>query len=73
MTREQYRAKRLNEKVLRFSNELTATLEQLSTVASRIMGEELDANICNGAEIEFRSPDNAFSNLYSIEDILSKK
>ena len=50
---------------------LSKELQLLARMASSIMGEELDVNICNGNEIEFRHEGDAFDTI-CIGDILSK-
>ena len=52
---------------------LSNYLQLLSVAASQLYGEELDARICAGGEIEFRTvndPDGLNSIPLSIEDIL---
>lgn len=71
MTKEQYRAKKLHEKALRLWNEVGVALEQLSVVASCIVGEDLTADLCNGGEIEFRKPGHDMETCMRIEDILT--
>ena len=36
------------------SNRLSAALEELSNIATEIYGEDLQADLCGGGEIEFR-------------------
>ena len=54
---------------------LETRLDELSLLASEAYGEELRADLCNGAEIEFRTSDD-LDGLNSIsirfEDIISK-
>ena len=52
---------------------LSNSLQLLSIAASRLYGEELDAQICAGGEIEFRTvdnPDGLNGMALRIEDIL---
>ena len=65
--------KRQYQKVLQASRMLSNSLQFLSVAASRLYGEELDAQICAGGEIEFRTandPDGLNSISLKIEDIL---
>lgn len=55
------------------SMKLSGYLQFLSIAASQLYGEELDAQICAGGEIEFRTannPDGLNSIALRIEDIL---
>ena len=66
---------RAYKKVLDYSNKLMCALENLSSIASDLYGEELVANICNGSEIEFRTeydPDGLESTSLRIEDIIER-
>ena len=52
---------RLNElenNVYELSNRLNVALSELSEAASEIYGQEIVADFCGGAEIEFRRLDN---------------
>ena len=49
--------KKTEEKVLDASIKLSSALNHLSSIASEIYGEELQADICGGSEIEFRRRD----------------
>ena len=49
--------KKAEEKVLDASTKLSFALGHLSSIASEIYGEELQADLCNGDEIEFRRID----------------
>ena len=65
--------KRQYQKVLQASRMLSNSLQLLSIAASRLYGEELDAEICAGGEIEFRTandPDGLNGIALRIEDIL---
>ena len=65
--------KRQYQKVLQASRMLSHSLQFLSIAASRLYGEELDAEICAGGEIEFRTvkdPDGLNGIALRIEDIL---
>ena len=67
--------KRQYQKVLDASIVLSNSLQFLSIAASRLYGEELDAEICAGGEIEFRTandPDGLNGIALRIEDILGK-
>lgn len=67
--------KRQYQKVLQASRMLSNSLQLLSIAASRLYGEELDAEICAGGEIEFRTandPDGLNGIALRIEDILRK-
>ena len=46
--------KRQVERVYNAENKLSIALQELSLIASEIYGEELQADLCDGAEIEFR-------------------
>jgi predicted thioredoxin/glutaredoxin len=59
------------DKVLDKSNELVNALEELSSLASEIYGEELIADICDGEEIEFRVNGDVDSILH-IDDIVER-
>lgn len=55
---------------------LSNSLQLLSIAASQVYGEELDAQICAGGEIEFRTvdnPDGLNGITLKIEDILGIK
>lgn len=65
--------KRRYQSALNASIRLSNSLQQLSVAASRLYGEELDAEICAGDEIEFRTandPDSLNGIALRIEDIL---
>ena len=65
--------KRYYQSALDASIMLSDSLQLLSIAASQLYGEELDARICAGGEIEFRTvndPDGLNSIPLSIEDIL---
>ena len=65
--------KRRYQSALNASIRLSNSLQLLSIAASRLYGEELDAEICAGGEIEFRTlndPCGLNSIALSIEDIL---
>ena len=49
--------KKATEKVLDASTALSSALGRLSSIASEIYGEELQADLCGGWEIEFRRND----------------
>lgn len=60
------------KKVLRCANELSAALQTLSKIASEIAGEDLEAMLCNGEEIEFRVNGRDSMETYGyVEDILN--
>ena len=65
--------KRHYQSALRASRMLSNSLQLLSIAASRLYGEELEAEICAGEEIEFRTandPDGLNGIVLRIEDIL---
>lgn len=65
--------KRRYQSALRASIILSNSLQLLSIAASQLYGEELDAQICAGGEIEFRTtnnPDGLNCIALRIEDIL---
>lgn len=65
--------KRRYQSALNASIRLSNSLQQLSVAASHLYGEELDAEICAGDEIEFRTandPDGINGIALRIEDIL---
>lgn len=65
--------KRHYQSALHASIRLSDSLQLLSIAASRLYGEELDAQICAGGEIEFRTvnnPDGLNGIALRIEDIL---
>lgn len=67
--------KRQYQKVLDASIRLSNALQFLSIAASQLYGEELNAEICAGDEIEFRTandPDGLNGIALRIEDILGK-
>ena len=63
-------------KVLDAENRLSYALSELSAIATEIYGEDLQADLCSGAEIEFRrrGEDGYFDALdcVRLEDILEK-
>lgn len=67
--------KRRYQRALDASIKLNISLEQLSVAASQLYGEELDARICAGEKIEFRTVDDPddFNGTLMIEDILGTK
>lgn len=68
--------KRYYQDALHASIMLSSSLQLLSIAASRLYGEELDAQICAGGEIEFRTvndPDGLNGIALKIEDILGIK
>lgn len=68
--------KRRYRSALRASLMLSNSLQLLSIAASQLYGEELDAQICAGGEIEFRTadnPDGCNGIALRIEDILGIK
>ena len=46
--------RRAERRVFNASNRLSAALEELSNIATEIYGEDLQADLCGGGEIEFR-------------------
>lgn len=65
--------KRRYQSALNASIRLSNSLQQISVAASQLYGEELDAEICAGDEIEFRTandPDSLNGTALRIEDIL---
>ena len=65
--------KRRYQSALHASIMLSNSLQLLSIAASQLYGEELDAQICAGGEIEFRTandPDGIDGIALRIEDIL---
>lgn len=65
--------KRHYQSALQASRMLSNSLQLLSIAASRLYGEELEAEICAGEEIEFRTandPDGLNGIALRIEDIL---
>lgn len=61
------------QNALHASIRLSDSLQLLSIAASQLYGEELDAQICAGGEIEFRTvndPDGLNGIALRIEDIL---
>lgn len=65
--------KRYYQSALHASVMLSNSLQLLSIAASQLYGEELDAQICAGGEIEFRTandPDGLNGIALRIEDIL---
>lgn len=65
--------KRHYQSALHASMMLSNSLQLLSIAASHLYGEELDAQICAGGEIEFRTvndPDGLNGIALRIEDVL---
>lgn len=65
--------KRRYQSALNASIRLSNSLQQISVAASHLYGGELDAEICAGDEIEFRTandPDGINGIALRIEDIL---
>lgn len=46
--------RRAERRVFNASNRLSTALEELSNIATEIYGEDLQADLCSGGEIEFR-------------------
>ena len=46
--------RKAERRVFNASNRLSAALEELSNIATKIYGEDLQADLCEGGEIEFR-------------------
>ena len=46
--------RRAERRVLDAANRLSAALGELSNIATEIYGEDLQADLCGGGEIEFR-------------------
>lgn len=68
--------RRRYQNALHASIMLSSSLQLLSIAASQLYGEELDAQICAGEEIEFRTvndPDGLNGIALRIEDILGIK
>ena len=51
---QQTELQRAIRRVLDLDNKLSGALAQLSDIATEIYGEDLQADICEGSEIEFR-------------------
>lgn len=71
---------KLYNKALSLNNDLSAKLQELASVASVILGYDVVADLCHGAEIEFRRimddgvPDTNSCILFEdILDILAQK
>lgn len=68
--------RRALNRVLDLENRLSCALAQLSDIATEIYGEDLQADLCGGSEIEFRrrGDDGYFDALdcIRIEDIESR-
>ena len=68
--------RRALNRVLDLENRLSYALAQLSAIATEIYGEDLQADLCGGSEIEFRrrGDDGYFDALdcIRIEDIESR-
>lgn len=61
--------------VLSALENLEARLDELSVLASKACGQDLTAVLCNGAEIEFRTPDDPDglnTVALRVEDVISK-
>lgn len=50
--------RRALNRVLDLENRLSCALAQLSDIATEIYGEDLQADLCGGSEIEFRRRDS---------------
>ena len=68
--------RRAKRRVFDAANRLSAALGELSDIATEIYGEDLQADLCGGGEIEFRRRDERgyFDALdcVRLEDILNK-
>lgn len=68
--------RRAKRRVLDAAERLSAALGELSDIATEIYGEDLQADLCGGGEIEFRrrDKDGYFDALdcVRLEDILKK-
>lgn len=68
--------RRAISRVRNLENQLSGALAQLSDIATEIYGEDLQADLCNGSEIEFRrrGSDGYFDALdcVRVEDIESR-
>lgn len=68
---------KLNNKVLSLNIDLSSKLQELARAASERLGYDVVADLCNGAEIEFRRimddgvPDT--DSCILLEDILAQK
>ena len=51
--------RRTLNRVLNLENKLSGALAQLSDIATEIYGEDLQADLCGGSEIEFRRRDES--------------
>ena len=49
--------RRAESRVLDAANRLSAALGELSDIATEIYGEDIQADLCGGGEIEFRRKD----------------
>lgn len=67
----------LNNKVLSLNIDLSSKLQELARAASKRLGYDVVADLCNGGEIEFRRiMDDGVSDADScilLEDILAQK
>ena len=67
---------KLHQKVLDLENKMIGVKEELAIQASKILGYEVVADICDGSEIEFRTIDEMgypdANSTILLEDILSK-
>ena len=61
----------LENKVYEASILLTSALEELGMLASDVYGEELIADLCGGAEIEFRHPNDELGEVIRVDDLIS--
>ena len=68
---------RLNDKVLSLTIDLSSKLQELACAASERLGYDVIADLCNGAEIEFRRiMDDGVADTDScilLEEILARK
>ncbi len=62
--------KSAEKKVYLASVQLSMALERLGVLASSIYGEELNADLCNGEEIEFRHPGDELGEVILMEDLI---
>ena len=67
---------KLHQKVLDLENKMIGAKEELAIQASKMLGYEVVADICNGSEIEFRAVDEYgypdTNSTILLEEILSK-
>lgn len=68
--------RRAERRVLEAANRLSTALGELSNIATKIYGEDLQADLCGGGEIEFRRRnDNGYFDAFDcvrLEDIEKK-